>query len=58
MWWALGLADYVFIVLAIPMTARMYSWSAQQNRKIRVPPGFALWLFFLVWVLVGVTTLC
>lgn len=57
LWWALGLADYVFIVLAIPMTARMYSWSAQQNRKIRVPPGFALWLLFLVCVLVGVATL-
>ena len=57
LWWALGLGDYVFILLAIPMAARLYAWSATGNRKIRVPPGFGLWLMFLLVVVVGVATL-
>ena len=57
LWWALGITDYLFIVLAIPMAARMYAWSAHANRRIRVPPGFGLWLLFLVVVLAGAATL-
>ena len=57
LWWALGFGDYIFILLAIPMAARLYAWSAHGNRKIRVPPGFALWLLFLLVVLVGAATL-
>jgi O-antigen/teichoic acid export membrane protein len=57
LWWALGLGDYMFILLAIPMAARLYAWSAHGNRKIRVPPGFGLWLLFLLVVVVGVATL-
>jgi hypothetical protein len=57
LWWALGLGDYMFILLAIPMAARMYAWSAHGNRSIKVPPGFALWLLFLVCALAGAATL-
>jgi hypothetical protein len=57
LWWALGFGDYIWILLAIPMAARLYAWSASGNRKIRVPPGFALWLLFLLVVVVGVATL-
>jgi hypothetical protein len=57
LWWALGIADYMFIVMAIPMAARMHAWSAQGNRKLRLPPGFALWLLFLLCVLAGAATL-
>ncbi|MCW2909109.1 MAG: hypothetical protein JWL68_3898 [Actinomycetia bacterium] len=57
LWWALGLGDYMFILLAIPMAARLYAWSAHGNRRIRVPPGFGLWLLFLLVVVVGVATL-
>ena len=57
LWWALGFGDYMFILLAIPMAARLYAWSAPGNRKIRVPPGFALWLLFLLVVLAGAATL-
>jgi hypothetical protein len=57
LWWALGITDYMFIVLAVPMAARLYAWSAHGNRRIRVPPGFGLWLLFLVCVLAGVATL-
>lgn len=57
LWWALGLGDYMFILLAVPMAARLYAWSAQGNRRIRVPPGFGIWLLFLLCVLIGVTAL-
>ena len=57
LWWALGIADYMVILIAIPMAARLYAWSAQDDRRIRVPPGFALWALFLVFALAGVATL-
>ena len=57
LWWALGITDYMFMVLAVPMAARLYAWSAHGNRRIRVPPGFGLWLLFLVCVLVGAAAL-
>jgi hypothetical protein len=57
LWWALGFGDYIFILLSIPMAARLYAWSAQGNRRIRVPPGFGLWLLFLLVVLIGAAAL-
>jgi hypothetical protein len=54
--WALGLAGFIFIILAIPLVARLYSWHSS-GRKVRVPPGFGIWLLFLVVVLTGVFTL-
>ncbi len=57
LWWALGLGDYIWILLAIPMAARLYAWSAAGNRKIRVPPGFGLWLLFMVVVVIGAAAL-
>jgi hypothetical protein len=57
LWWALGLGDYVFILLAIPMAARLWAWGARGNRRIRVPPGFGLWLLFLLCVLVSAAAL-
>src|SRR6266487_624154 len=57
LWWALGLADYMFALLAIPMVAGMYAWKVRQHRSIRLPPGFGLWLLFLVVTLAGVAML-
>ncbi len=57
LWWALGITDYLFIAMAIPMAARMQAWGAHANRRIRVPPGFGLWLLFLICVLAGAATL-
>lgn len=57
LWWALGFGDYIFILLSIPMAARLYAWSAHGNRRIRVPPGFALWLLFLLVVFIGAAAL-
>jgi hypothetical protein len=56
-WWALGVADYMFVVLAIPMAWRLYSWRAHGRRLLRLPPGFSLWLLFLVCMLAGAATL-
>jgi hypothetical protein len=56
LWWALGIADFMFPLLAIPMAARMLAWRAH-GRAIRLPPGFGLWLLFLLWVLAGAVTL-
>ncbi len=55
-WWALGLADESVIILAVPMLLRMRSWH-RQGRAIKVPPGFGLWLLFLVCAAAGVATL-
>ncbi len=57
LWWALGIADFMWIILAIPMIARMAAWRSRGNRTIRVPPGFGLWLLFLVIVIAGIATI-
>jgi hypothetical protein len=56
-WWALGIADYMFVVFAFPMAWRLYSWRARGRRLLRLPPGFSLWLLFLVCMLAGAATL-
>jgi hypothetical protein len=56
-WWALGLADFMWMILAVPMVARMIAWHTRGGRRIRVPPGFGLWLMFLVVVAVGLATI-
>ncbi|MDQ2810892.1 MAG: polysaccharide biosynthesis C-terminal domain-containing protein [Actinomycetota bacterium] len=44
------------VFLAIPMAMRLYAWHVH-GRRVRVPPGFALWLLFLVVMLAGIATL-
>jgi hypothetical protein len=57
LWWAMGIADYMFILFAIPMAMRLYGWRAQGRRLLRLPPGFSLWLLFLICMLAGAATL-
>lgn len=57
LWWALGLGDYVWFLLAVPMILRMAAWHIHGNRRLRVPPGFAIWLLFLIWAVVAACTL-
>ena len=57
LWWALGVADFMWIILAVPMVGRMLAWHRSGSRKIRVPAGFGLWLIFLLWVLAGLPML-
>ncbi len=54
--WALGVSGFVFIIFAIPMAKRLYTWHAS-GRPLRFPPGFFIWLLFLVVMLAGVATL-
>jgi O-antigen ligase/polysaccharide polymerase Wzy-like membrane protein len=56
-WWAAGVGDYAPIVVAVPMLWRMYKWRVRDGRSIKLPPGFGLWLLFLVPMVVAVLTL-
>lgn len=57
LWWALGLGDYMPVLLALPMAARMYAWRASGARRLRLPPGFTLWLLFLLCTALSVVEL-
>jgi hypothetical protein len=57
LWWVLGLGSYIFVLLAIPMGYRLYLWKARYGRAIRTPPGYGLWLLFLVVMFFGITML-
>jgi O-Antigen ligase len=57
LWWALGVADFMWIILAVPMAARMLAWRRTGSRRIRVPSGFGIWLLFLIWMLAGIPML-
>jgi hypothetical protein len=56
-WWALGIADFMWVILAVPMVARMIAWHTRRGRKIKLPPGFGLWLLFLIIVVAGIATI-
>ena len=51
-WWALGLAQVIFFVVAAAMGVILL-----RHRPIRAPQGFHLWLLFLAWMLAGVFVL-
>lgn len=52
LWWVLGLAQFIFIIAAVPMLVHLL-----RIRRIRVPHGFGLWALFCVWMLVGAVAL-
>lgn len=56
-WWALGLADFTWVLFAIPMLARMVAWRTRGGRRIKVPPGFGIWLLFLVVAALGIAAI-
>ena len=47
----------MWIILAIPMAFRMAAWAAHGTRRIRTPPGFGIWLLFLVAAGAGIMVL-
>jgi O-Antigen ligase len=53
LWWALGIGDFMWIAFAIPMATRMLAWHVHGSRRLRLPPGFGLWLLFLAWSVAG-----
>lgn len=52
LWWLAGFGVLGVMVAAVPMAYHLL-----RLRDIRVPPGFALWLFFLLWATAGATVL-
>jgi len=57
LWWALGLADLMWTLLALPMIAQMAAWQARNERRLRVPPRFGLWLLCLIVAVAGIATI-
>jgi hypothetical protein len=48
-WWALGLAQLIFLVAAGAMVVIL-----RKQGSLRVPHGFSLWLLFMIWMFAGV----
>ena len=46
LWWALGLAGFIWVILAVPM-----AMSLVMRSRVRAPRGFGIWLLFLFWML-------
>ncbi len=57
LWWALGIAEYAWILFAVPAAIRLLGWHLSGARRVRVPPGFGLWVMFLVWTAASVLTI-
>ena len=55
LWWALGIAAYMPLFIAVPMLWRMYRWRATGSRRILVPRGFGLWVLFLIVMIASVS---
>ncbi|MEV4676042.1 MULTISPECIES: O-antigen ligase family protein [Actinomadura] len=51
-WWIVGLGVFSFVICAVPMALILLN-----RRPLRFPPGFGLWVLFLVWYLVSLTML-
>jgi hypothetical protein len=57
LWWAVGVSDFMWIIVAIPMLVRMVGWKARGTRALRLPPGFGIWALFLICSLAGIATI-
>lgn len=55
-WWALGLGVLIFALMAVPMLFLLIRRRAA-GRPLRLPPGFAWWVIFLVAVVVSIGAL-
>jgi hypothetical protein len=51
-WWALGFAVLVYPLLALPMVVHLW-----RRRPVKLPPGFGIWVLFLVWQILGIAAL-
>lgn len=52
LWWALGLASIMPVLVAVPMAVHLY-----RRHPIRMPDGFGWWLVFLACVVLSVAML-
>jgi len=53
LWWVLGLAALIWVLLAVPMLVQLLL----RGSSVRVPKGFGLWVAFLFWMLLSGTQL-
>ncbi len=53
MWWILGLANVVLLLISVPMAMTLW----RRRGTLVAPSGFGAWVFFLVWVVLGVLVL-
>lgn len=44
LWWVLGVGAFAFVLFAVPMAIDL-----GRRRRLKVPPGFGVWLLFLTW---------
>jgi hypothetical protein len=56
-WWALGIGNHIFFLMAIPIVRKMYRRRAKGGPPIRLPRGFGLWMLFLLVMLAGIATI-
>jgi len=52
LWWVLGLGTLIFPLLAVPMALQL-----RRRPRVTAPPGFGIWLLFLVSIVVSWTLL-
>lgn len=45
LWWVLGLSGFIWQIVAVPMLL-----SLLRRKRVVAPPGFLLWLGFLLWM--------
>jgi len=45
LWWVLGLAPFMIIILAVPMARHLL-----RRRPLRLPAGFTPWMIGVVWI--------
>jgi hypothetical protein len=57
LWWAIGISDFMWIILAVPMLLRMIGWRTRRSRALRLPPGFGIWALFLICAFAGIATI-
>jgi hypothetical protein len=53
LWWALGLGQFIVFILALPMLVHL----VRRRARIAAPPGFGLWLLFLVCIVASTAML-
>jgi hypothetical protein len=48
-WWAMGLGAFIAGILAVPMAVILL-----RRRPLKLPPGFGIWILFLIWSFGGI----
>jgi hypothetical protein len=52
LWWALGVGEFAFVIFSVPMAREL-----MRRRPLRLPPGFGLWLLYLMWTVLSLVML-